>query len=64
MATLPRARGKGAARHMLAALAGWAGAHGARRVYLQVERNNAPALRLYEQAGFGEVCDYHYRIAE
>lgn len=64
MATLPSARGKGAARQVLAALADWAGDHGAGRLYLQVERDNAPALRLYERMGFGDVCDYHYRVAE
>ncbi|HET6949688.1 MAG TPA: GNAT family N-acetyltransferase [Acidimicrobiales bacterium] len=63
MATLPRARGRGAARSVLAALARWAAAHDADRMYLQVERGNAPALRLYEQAGFSELCDYHYRTA-
>ena len=42
MATRPAARGKGAARQVLAALAGWAGAHGAGRMYLQVERDNGP----------------------
>jgi GNAT superfamily N-acetyltransferase len=61
MATLPGARGKGAARGVLAALAGWAGAHGASCLYLQVERDNIPARRLYERAGFREVCAYHYR---
>lgn len=63
MATLPGARGKGAARTVLTALAGWATAHRADRMYLQVEPDNAPALRLYERAGFGEICGYHYRIA-
>jgi ribosomal protein S18 acetylase RimI-like enzyme len=63
MATLPEARGKGLARNVLAALADWAGAHQADRVYLQVERENIPALRLYERMGFGEICGYHYRIA-
>jgi N-acetylglutamate synthase len=63
MATLPGARGTGAAGQVLAALAGWAHAHGAGRVYLQVEPGNLPALRLYERAGFGEVCGYHYRAA-
>jgi GNAT superfamily N-acetyltransferase len=61
MATLPAARGKGAARRVLAALAGWADAHQAGHLYLQVERDNAPALSLYGQAGFTEVCRYHYR---
>ncbi|MEU4684039.1 GNAT family N-acetyltransferase [Streptomyces xinghaiensis] len=61
MATLPRARGRGAARGVLSALAGWAGVHAADRMYLQVQRANVPALRLYERAGFREVCGYHYR---
>jgi GNAT superfamily N-acetyltransferase len=63
MATLPRARGQGAARRVLAALAAWAGAHEAGRLYLQVERDNVPALRLYGQAGFRDLCRYHYRLA-
>jgi N-acetylglutamate synthase len=63
LATLPRARGKGAARGVLAALADWAGAHHGDRLYLQVVRDNAPAVRLYERAGFTELCGYHYRSA-
>lgn len=63
MATLPRARGKGAARHVLAALAGWAGEQGADHMYLQVEADNSSALRLYQATGFAEVCGYHYRVA-
>jgi ribosomal protein S18 acetylase RimI-like enzyme len=62
MATLPQARGKGAARAVLTALANWAGTQGADRLYLQVEGDNTPALRLYERAGFTELCAYHYRI--
>jgi ribosomal protein S18 acetylase RimI-like enzyme len=63
MATLPEARGQGAARNVLAALADWAGAYEADRMYLQVERDNIPALRLYERMGFSEICGYHYRAA-
>jgi ribosomal protein S18 acetylase RimI-like enzyme len=63
MATLPHARGKHAGRSVLAALAEWAAAHDAERMYLQVKRDNIPALRLYEGAGFAEVCGYHYRTA-
>ncbi|NKZ06953.1 GNAT family N-acetyltransferase [Actinomadura latina] len=62
MATLPRARGKGSARNVLATLADWAAGNGADRMYLQVERDNGPATRLYERAGFTEICAYHYRI--
>ncbi|MGS2616701.1 GNAT family N-acetyltransferase [Micromonospora sp. LZ34] len=63
MATLPRARGLGAARAVLAALAGWAVTHRAGHMYLQVERGNAAALRLYGRAGFSELSAYHYRLA-
>jgi ribosomal protein S18 acetylase RimI-like enzyme len=63
LATHPRARGLGAGRSVLAALASWALAHGADSMYLQVERDNVPALRLYERAGFTEACAYHYRTA-
>ena len=61
MATLPAARGRGAARNVLAALADWAAARGAGAMYLQVESDNDPALRLYAGTGFTEVCGYHYR---
>ncbi len=63
MATLPHARGNGAGRGVLAALADWATAHDADGLYLQVECGNIPALRLYDGAGFSEVCRYHYRTA-
>ncbi|AKH86267.1 GNAT family acetyltransferase [Streptomyces sp. CNQ-509] len=63
MATLPAARGRGAGGRVLGALAEWAGAHGATGLYLQVERDNPAALRLYARAGFREVCTYHYRTA-
>lgn len=63
MATRARARGRGAARGVLAALARWADANGADHLYLQVERDNAAAVRLYEGMGFGEVSGYHYRVA-
>lgn len=61
MATLPEVRGRGAARSILASLAGWATARGADGMYLQVESDNDPALRLYDDTGFTEVCGYHYR---
>lgn len=60
MATLPEARGHGAGRSVLAALARWAYAD---HMYLQAESSNTAALMLYRQAGFTEVCEYHYRTA-
>ncbi len=62
MATLPQARGTGAGGIVLTALANWAGKHRAGRMYLQVERDNVAALRLYRRAGFSELCSYHYRV--
>ena len=63
MATLAEARGRGAGRGVLAALAGWARSQAADGLYLQVERDNAAARRLYERAGFTELSGYHYRTA-
>jgi ribosomal protein S18 acetylase RimI-like enzyme len=61
MATLPGARGRGAGRGILRALAEWAIGEGADGLYLQVETDNDAALRLYNRAGFTEVAGYHYR---
>ncbi len=61
MATLPEARGLGAARGVLARLAGWASTRGADGMYLQVAADNNAAVRLYESAGFTALCGYHYR---
>lgn len=63
MATLPRARGRGAATAVLAAMAHWAREQAAPRMYLQIEAGNVPALRLYASAGFVELFGYHYRTA-
>jgi GNAT superfamily N-acetyltransferase len=62
MATAKPLRRRGLARAVLSALADAARARGARRVYLQVERDNAPALALYAKAGFTEAYGYHYRV--
>lgn len=70
MATAPEARGRGVARAVLRAGARWAaqapagGSGGAAEVFLQVERANAAALRLYSGAGFEFSHLYHYRVAE
>lgn len=61
MATLPDARGRGAARDVLAALARWAAYHGVEHMYLQVEYDNTAARQMYERAGFTELCRYRYR---
>jgi ribosomal protein S18 acetylase RimI-like enzyme len=61
MATRPEARGRGAGLRVLASLADWARGQGAAGMYLQVERDNVAATRLYDRAGFNEACAYHYR---
>jgi ribosomal protein S18 acetylase RimI-like enzyme len=61
MHTQPPFRRQGLARRVLLALTAWAARHGASTVYLQVEADNAPALALYDAAGFRHVYGYHYR---
>jgi GNAT superfamily N-acetyltransferase len=63
MRTQPVQRGRGLARSVAGALMTWARAQGARRLYLQVEDDNGPALNLYGQLGFTRVYGYHYREA-
>ncbi len=60
--TVPDMRGRGLARFVLSRLAEWCRAHGAQRFYLQVERDNQPALAAYEKAGFRHAFDYWYRV--
>jgi GNAT superfamily N-acetyltransferase len=63
MATDPAARRRGVARAVLRSLAQWSREQGARDLYLQVERDNAPAEALYASMGFGRSHGYHFRIA-
>ncbi len=64
MRTLPGHRRKGLARRILGALLLAAQARGARRAYLQVEANNAPAVALYRGLGFAPAYCYRYWVAE
>lgn len=48
-------QGRGLARHILARHLGRLAAHGARKVFLEVDEGNAPAIRLYTRAGFEQV---------
>jgi N-acetylglutamate synthase len=60
--THPAHRQQGHARRLIADMVAWAQAHGAHTAYLQVMLNNAPALKLYDGLGFGEVYRYWYRL--
>jgi ribosomal protein S18 acetylase RimI-like enzyme len=61
MATLPDYRRRGAASAVLHAIAAWGQQQGAGDMYLQVMKNNPPALGLYAKAGFKGLYGYHYR---
>jgi GNAT superfamily N-acetyltransferase len=61
--TLPEQRRRGVAQSLLGALARWALEQGVERLYLQVERDNAPARELYRGLGFARAYSYHYRRA-
>lgn len=63
MATRPAYRRRGVASAILHALATWAADHGTEDLYLQVERENDTARRLYERMGFTHSHSYHYRSA-
>ncbi|CUA88712.1 ribosomal-protein-alanine acetyltransferase [Chelatococcus sambhunathii] len=56
-------RGRGLARHLLAHHLGSLAGRGARRIFLEVEAENGPALALYRRFGFEEVGrrDGYYR---
>jgi ribosomal protein S18 acetylase RimI-like enzyme len=60
----PAVRGKGLARHMMGALAGWALEVGASRAYLQVDESNTVAIALYERIGFSTHHRYHCRVLD
>jgi N-acetylglutamate synthase len=58
--TAPGRRGQGLAAQVLAALANALVQQGCERVFLQVEEGNAPALALYQRAGFCTAWRYQY----
>ena len=55
-------RGRGLGRAVTAAMLDWARAQGSAYAYLQVNADNAPAIRLYRTLGFTDAYAYHYRI--
>ena len=56
VAVAARARGRGLARALLALHLRRLAGLSARTVFLEVDEHNAPAIRLYERAGFREVA--------
>ncbi|MFW9849082.1 MAG: GNAT family N-acetyltransferase [Candidatus Thorarchaeota archaeon] len=60
--TDPHHRGKGVGSSINAALMSWGKERGASVAYLQVEKENTPALSLYSKCGFSIIYDYWYRI--
>ena len=55
VAVAPGEQGRGLARRLLARHLSRLAARGARKVFLEVDEGNTPALRLYARAGFVEV---------
>ena len=64
MLTDPLRRGRGAARLVLSTIARTVVDRGASWLYLQVERGNDRARRLYRAGGFREASTYHYRVQD
>lgn len=58
-------RGRGYSRELLAIHLGHLAGRGIRRVFLEVEENNQPAVRLYQRTGFHIVSrrEQYYRDA-
>ena len=57
-------RRRGYARLLVRSLLVQAAAMGARRAYLQVLADNAPALALYDDLGFSTLYEYWYRVSK
>ncbi len=61
IATDEQKRGKGYGFDIVRSALKWARLRGAKLAWLQVEADNAPALKLYRKLGFTEAYRYHYR---
>ncbi|AJT40969.1 GNAT family N-acetyltransferase [Psychromicrobium lacuslunae] len=64
LATDPAQRGQGMGSELISGLLARGRERGANRVFLQVERSNPAARRLYTRLGFEHSGDYFYSIAE
>jgi len=67
IAVLPEFRRRGLARELLSVLLTHARQQGAERILLEVRQSNAPAIQLYEEAGFqqlGKRPDYYRNPSE
>lgn len=55
-------RRQGIGKQLTVNLMNWGKKQGATKAYLQVTKENIPALKLYEKLGFRELYHYWYRI--
>lgn len=62
MATRADTRRAGGARSILAGIEAWAAEQGASMLFLQAVTANAPAIALYEGAGYKPAMQTHYRV--
>ena len=62
IATDPARRRQGYGRALVDGLLAWGGQEGAKRVFLNVMADNAPAIALYERLGFREAYRYWYWV--
>lgn len=58
----PSHRRQGVATKVIQSLVEWSVGQGADRLYLQVERDNGPAVRLYQRLGLTPLYAYHYWV--
>ncbi|MHA1637936.1 MAG: GNAT family N-acetyltransferase [Candidatus Thorarchaeota archaeon] len=61
MTTCSKYRKRGVAKSIGRGLTEWAGTYGAKKMYLQVEIENEPAMGMYSSLGFETAYRYWYR---